>query len=256
MTPPGQTLLLSRPPKALGLFVGVSVGLHVAVVVLGVLLGKFDRSPTRVIDQTPIKASLVRLGKERDQKLLPRIEKAAPPPKEVKAPPQPPTPAPTPPPEAAKVPSPVAKPQPAPTPAPQPGAKTGETTKSSLFDAINKASAKPEELEGAADGDPFGDSATQEGERYYGALRAQVRRSYDVSRTLSEQERLHLRAEVVIRIGRGGNLLDAKLARASGNDLFDSAVLGAVKRAAPYSPPPDHLRSDLEADGILLEFRP
>ena len=255
MSQPVQTLLDARPPKALGVFVGVSVGLHVVVAIVGVMLGNIDRGPARVIDQTPIKASLVRLGKERDQKLLPRIEKAAPPPKEVKAAPKPPEPVPTPPVEKAVVPSPIARPAPAPTP--QPGAKTGETQKKpSLFDAFAKASAKPEELEGAADGDPFGDSATQEGERYYGALRAQVRRSYDVSRTISEQERLHLRAEVVIRIGRSGSLLDATLARASGNDLFDSAVLAAVKRASPFSPPPDHLRQDLEADGILLEFRP
>ncbi len=249
----------SRTPR-LGLFVGVSVGLHVAVAALAVLLGNFDRSPRIVLDQEPIKASLVRLGKERDQRLLPRQQSAPPPPKEVKAPPKPPEPVPVPTPVPAvapvAVPVPGVKPQPAPTP--QAGTKTGDETQKprSLADAFSRASSKPEELEGAEDGDPFGDSAVQEGERYYGALRAQIRRYYDVSQTISDQERLHLRAEVLIRIGRAGELLDAKVAKRSGNELFDSSVLAAARRASPFSPPPDHLRANLDAKGILLEFRP
>ncbi len=255
-----NSLLQPARTPMLGVFIGASVGLHVVVALVAVLLGKFDRSPRIVLDQEPIKASLVRLGKERDQRLLPRQESAPPPPKEVKAPPKPPDPQPAPVPAVAPSPAAVALPgvKPQPQPAPQPGAKTGETQQKprSLADAFNRAASKPEELEGAADGDPFGDSAIQEGERYFGALRAQIRRYYDVSKTIADGERIHLRAEVLIRIGRGGELLDAKLARASGNELFDSAVLAAAKRASPFSPPPDHLRSNLDAKGILLEFRP
>ena len=53
-----------------------------------------------------------------------------------------------------------------------------------------------------------------------------------------------------------GQLDRARLARASGNDLFDSAVLAAVKRAAPFSPPPPHLRDPLQKYGVVLQFRP
>ena len=111
--------------------------------------------------------------------------------------------------------------------------------KKSLFDAFAKSGkqGKAEELEGQADGDPNGDSAKQEGERYFGLLNSVVKRNYDVSNTIDEAERRRLRAEVALRIGPGGELLDVSITKASGNELFDSAVIGAVKKAAPFSAP-------------------
>lgn len=247
-----HSLLHRRPGRVAG-YVVLSLAVHLAFVGAAIIAGMFNRPPPVNLEQEPIKASLVRLGKERDKKLLPRKEELPPPPKEVKAPPNPvAVPAERP---VEKVPVPGIKPEP--QPAKQAGARTGEQKKPSLFDAFSKAAAKPpDELEGAADGDPLGDSAIQEGERYYGALKAQVRRYYDVANTIGEQERLYLRAQVLIRIGRSGDLLEAKLAKSSGNDLFDSAVVGAAKKASPYSPPPDHLRMELQDRGILLEFSP
>ena len=59
-----------------------------------------------------------------------------------------------------------------------------------------------------------------------------------------------------MRLSRSGEVLEARLAKASGNDLFDSAVLAAVKKASPFSPPPDHLRDPLQKTGVTLEFSP
>jgi TonB family protein len=150
------------------------------------------------------------------------------------------------------------KPQPAPKPAPQPGQAQGEDRRKRLFGAFDKLakSSKAEELEGAEDGDPSGDSATAEGERYFGLLSSQVRRHYDVADTIPESERLHLKAQVAVKLGRTGEVLEATLAKASGNPLFDSAVLSAVKKASPFSPPPNHLRNTLQKNGVVLEFRP
>ena len=100
----------------------------------------------------------------------------------------------------------------------------------SAFDRTAKQAEEPEELEGAEDGDPDGDSATQEGERYYGMLSAQIKRNYSLPDTLSEQERLQLKALIRIRIGNAGQLLDAALVKGSENSQFDNAVLAAVKR--------------------------
>lgn len=249
-----QSLLIRRPTR-LGGFVVLSVAGHALVVAAAVVIGLFHSTAPVDLDQKPIKATLVRLGKERDKRLLPRKDEPPPPPREVKSE-TPPTPVePAPPKET--VPIPGVKPEPKPSPAKQAGAKTASPTHS-LFDAFNKVASKtpPEELEGAADGDPDGDSATQEGERYYGALRASVHRNYDVSSTISEQERLYLKAVVLLRIGTRGELLQAKISTPSGNALFDSAVLGAVKKASPFGPPPDHLRDQLQGRGILLEFTP
>lgn len=253
-----QSLFVRRPSRMAG-FVVFSVCAHLflaAALIAAQVFDLFGKGPEIDLQKKPIQASLVRLGKERDKKLLPRKEEPPPPPKKVEAPP---APVPTPPkPEVAAVPIPGVKPK-EPPPSKQAGAKTDEPPrKRSLADAFSSAAAKPteEELEGASDGDPLGDSAIQEGERYFGAIKAQIRRYYDVSDTISEQERMHLRAEVFIRVSARGDVLNAKLARASGNDLFDSAVLAAANKASPFAPPPPHLKSELEAKGILLEFRP
>ena len=255
MQPSASYSLLTRRATPAVPYVLVSIGLHAAVVIAAILWGMFGGSAPMDLDQKPIKASLVRLGKPRDQKLLPRKEELPPPPKQVEGPKPDPV-APKPPEKSAvAVPIPGVKPETKPAPSKQAGEKTGNERRNALFSAFGKASAKPEDLEGAEDGDPFGDSAVQEGERYYGAVTAQVRRYYDVSQTISEQERMFLKAEVFFRVDRRGSLMEVKLSKPSGNTLFDSAVVAAVKKAAPFAPPPEHLRDTLEDEGVILEFK-
>ena len=197
------------------------------------------------LDPKPITASLVRLGKERDEKLLPRKEEAPAPPPEVKAEPAPPAPA--------------AAPTPAPAPAAKASPSAGEkkAEKRSLADIFNKTgkATKAEAPEGSATGDPHGDSAKAEGEQYFALLSAAVRRNYNVANTIPESERLALKALVTLRLGPNGEVLDLSL-KSSGNALFDSAVEGAVKAAAPFGPPPDHLRDSLKRTGVTLKFTP
>jgi TonB family protein len=238
--------LLSAPPLPLGRFLVPSVLVH--AVLLGLVLGygALTARPMLDLDQKPIRATLVRLGTPRDEKLLPRIEELPPPPKE-----QAPPPAPAP----ALLPAPPTAPVAAKTKAP--GQTTGDERQKLLgaFDKMSK-SKRPPETSGAADGDVSGDSAQAEGERYYGQLSAQVKRFYDVSETIPDQERVRLVAQVALFIDSTGQLARFRLAKSSGNDLFDSAVLAAVKRAAPFAPPPDHLRNTLQKYGIVLQFRP
>ena len=251
-----QSLLVPRRSR-LGRFLVLSLVGHGLVLLAVGLYATFFSGPRVRLDQKPIRATLVRLGKPRDEKLLPRKEQPPPPPKEVKAPPAPPPPTEAPKPvEKAVVPVPVEKPQP--RPAPQKGDTAGEDRRKRLFGAFDRTAkkAEEEELEGAEDGDPDGDSATAEGERYYALLSAQVRRNYSVADTIPEAERLYLKAQVQMRLGRTGEVLETRLTSASGNDLFDSAVLAAVKKASPFSPPPDHLRDALQKQGVVLEFRP
>lgn len=250
MNAPAPSLLVDRP-SPLPLFVAGSVVGHGLAVAAWLILGWAFAGPKVDLTQTPIKASLVRLGKPRDEKLLPRKEEEAPPPapkvEEVAVPK--PAAADT----AIKIPTKDAKPEKSADK--KDGAKDA---KKSLFDAFNRTGkqGKPQELEGQADGDPDGDSAKQEGERYFGLLNAVVKRNYDVSNTIDEAERRRLRAEVALRIGPAGELLDVTVTRASGNELFDSAVVGAVKKAAPFSAPPEHLRDSLKKAGVAIVFTP
>ena len=121
------------------------------------------------------------------------------------------------------------------------------------FDKMSKS--KTPDTTGAADGDPNGDSAVAEGEAYYARLRAQITRFYDVSRhhPRVRADPAHRPGGVVI--SPAGQLERARLAKSSGNDLFDSAVMAAVKRAAPFAPPPTHLRDALSKYGVVLQFR-
>lgn len=246
--------LLAPRPSRVGRFLGVSLAGHALVLLAVGLYTTFVEGPRVKLDQKPIRATLVRLGKPRDEKLLPRKEEPPPPPpKKVEAAPTPTPPAPEPAKVAVAIPG--VKPEPAPKPTPQ----KGEDRRNKLFgafDKFSKASKPPEELDGAEDGDPNGDSATAEGERYFGLLSSQVRRHYNVADTIPENERMYLKAQVAMRLNRTGEVIDAKLAKASGNTLFDSAVLAAVKKASPFSPPPDHLRDALQKSGIVLEFSP
>lgn len=246
------TSLLESRPSPLPLYMGVSVVAHVVAIVGALVFSWLTAGPKVDIDQKPIKASLVRLGKPRDEKLLPRKEEELAPPapkvEEVKAP----TPAPAVPDTAIKIPTKDAK-------AEKADKKDGtKDAKKSLFDALNKTGkqGKAEDLEGREDGDVNGDSATQEGERYFGLLSSVVKRNYDVSNTIDEAERRRLKAEVALRIGNAGELLEASITKSSGNDLFDSAVIGAVKKASPFAPPPENLRDSLKKSGVALVFTP
>lgn len=233
-----QSLLAYRPSKVVPFF-ALSVVLHFLAVAV-VLTASWLLAPKIVdLDQKPIRASLVRLGKPRDEKLLPRKEE--------------------PPPEAKKEEVAVPLPVPAPKAVPVPGLapkKPAPTAKQDLFKALNSASrqAAPE-LEGQADGDPDGDAAKAEGERYFGIISAAVRRYYDVSNTIPEAERRTLKAEVAMRVSAGGEASEVRLKKGSGNELFDDAVLSAVKKAAPFSPPPEHLKKVLQG-GVTLAFSP
>lgn len=251
MTARTESLLQPRPTPIVG-FVAISIAAHLVFPVLLTIIGWLISPPKITLDQQPIKASLVRLGKKRDDKLLPRKEEPPPPPPPAEK--TAPAVAPAPPDKAVAIPSKDAKADPKKDAAKEPA----KDTKKSLFDAFNKTGrATPaEELEGDPDGDKDGDSAKQEGERYFGLLSAVVKRNYDVSDTIPEAERRALRATVVIKLGATGELVDVELSKGSGNELFDGAVVGAVKKAAPFGPPPEHLRESLKKNGVALVFSP
>jgi TonB family protein len=242
MHPAVARSLLVGKPLPIRRFLLISVVGHAALFGVLSVASYFQLGPSIDLNQKPINASLVRLGKPRDPKLLPRNTEPPPQEEQKAAPlPQPPRPA---------------EPKHA-VPTPDTSRVDRRKQLLSAFNRTSKTTARNiEEIEGQLDGDPHGDSATQEGERYFALLKAQVQRNYDVSQTIPEEERLHLKAQVIVLIGRTGDVLKVQLARSSGNELFDSSVLSAVKKASPFAPPPDHLRDPLQRKGIALEFRP
>lgn len=244
-------------------------GLLVGGVVAATLLG--DRAPD--LSQQPIQAKLVRLGKPRPDNWLPRKPTAPPVPQTTQT-----APVPTPGAQSAPLPpAPEAKPQPETKPDPVPAkaapTPTGPSTaagapkdakvdqKSKLDDIMKRfqkgAVAGPaEELPGQLDGDPDGDSEDgSEGERYYALLTKRFKENFLVPNTISDQERMYLKATVSVRIEANGSISSWKIVQGSGNAAFDSALEAAVKRSSPVPPPPANLASQLRS-GISLIFKP
>ena len=86
--------------------------------------------------------------------------------------------------------------------------------------------------------------------------RAGGRRGLDAGHQPGAQVVLAELVGSALRRARTGEVLETRLTSTSGNDQFDAAVLAAVKKASPFSPPPDHLRDALQKQGIVLDFRP
>ncbi len=260
MLPAVAQSLFVRKPDPLGPFLIASLLVHAALVGAILALGYLNLPPAIDMNQKPITASLVRLGKPREPNLLPVKEEPVPPPQKIEGAEKPPEPAKTPLPDpVVAVPVPGVKPTPEPTPSQKQNGELSEAQRrKQLFGAFSKTAkqSKNQELEGQPEGSAFGDSAISQGDQYWGLISAQIRRNYDVSQTIPEQERQHLRAQVILFIGRSGDVLRAKLVKGSGNPMFDNAVMAASKKAGPFPPPPDHLRNTLQNNGVRLEFRP
>lgn len=62
-----------------------------------------------------------------------------------------------------------------------------------------------------------------------------------------------LSADVEFSIGADGSLNGVKIAKSSGDSAFDESVLRAIRRAAPFPPPPDRYRSQF-AD-VISSFK-
>src|SRR5713101_8807824 len=114
MLPAVAQSLFVRKPDPLGPFLIASLLVHAALVGAVLALGYLDLPPAIDLNQKPITASLVRLGKPREPNLLPVKEEPLPPPQKIEAAEKPPEPVKTPDP-VVPIPIPGVKPTPEPT---------------------------------------------------------------------------------------------------------------------------------------------
>ena len=228
---------------ALWLFCGLSAVIH--LVALGAWVVVTQASQPQIdLDKAVIKTKLVKLGKKRDERLMPRLVRK-PPPKPAPKKPAPPKPTPKKPP-----PKPAQKPPP-PKPQPQRSAKdilnafkedNGEPDpRPNLSDLIKKA--VPDE-EGHEEGSRFGEELSGKLKASYNdRLIAKIRSHHTAPNTLTDQERIQLKARVFLRIDADGQVHDVRITKSSGNAAFDNSALSAVKRSAPLPPPPLAVRA-------------
>jgi colicin import membrane protein/protein TonB len=231
-----------------------SLAVHVAVA--GAVVLRHDAPPRIDLGQKPIAAKLVRLGEKRPEHYLPRKEPAAaepaPAPQAVPAAalPQPVT-------AAAAAPA-RTKPALAPArPAPaQTRAGTGDALASVLSRVRREKALASEPVYGDPNGDPLGDASEgAEGDLYLALVERALRQSYVLPSTISERDRVSLRATVVLYVDDDGRVLRHAFEQPSGNAAFDAALERAI-RAARLPPPPAELRERYRKEGLGVVYRP
>ena len=208
----------------------------------------FAQKPPIDLSQAIVKTHLVKLGKPRDEKLLPRLPTSAPPPKADKqAPPTPDKPAPL-------------------KPAEQPTEKKpsaadilskfeSEQARPDINELIDKRIGAPTD-EGQEDGDKLGTELTGALQASYGArLVAVLQRAQQISATITDEERVRLKAQLNLQIDAEGNVVKAWVDPSSGNAVYDNDVVAAAKRASPLPAPPLQLREQF-ASGVAFNICP
>ncbi len=236
----------ARQARNLWLTIGVSTALHLFFVA-GYAFWPGAKKPTIDLDQAVVKARLVKLGKPRDEKMLPRIPTAPPPtPVEKKA-------------------------APTITPPTAPDKETIEPEKKSASDILNKfknENVKPKDLndlikdkigEQDDEGQEFGDKegTALDGEitdSYFARVTARIQTQMEVSSVLTDEERVRLKAVLCLKIGDSGDVTDITV-KTSGSAVFDSDVTAAARKASPVPAPPPPAR-DRSAEGVCFNFCP
>jgi TonB family protein len=115
--------------------------------------------------------------------------------------------------------------------------------------------AKDEEREGSENGVDEGTALIAEkGNEYMTKVYSAVKGQYSVPEIITERERMFLNATVVITLNARGQIKDLTFEKRSGNQVFDSAIEAAIRRAAPFPPPPPELAGKYASEGIGIDF--
>lgn len=239
--------------RGFGWAVGLSLAVHLGGV--GAVVYAQSRKPARPQLQDAIPVQLVRLGKPRDPKLLPRKVQPAPPgPKDAPAPPKP-TPEPTKGPNVALE-------------GKKPERRTKETARE-LSDAAKKllqagsdkkldeALKRIEEPEGSPFGAPEGTTTDPQGliDPYTQEVQRRLQAQYRIPKTIPAAQRPFLEAEVILYINRDGSVRRFEFVKRHPNEQFIGA-LEALLRTITFPPPPAERAAELANEGLAIRFRP
>lgn len=235
-----------------GLFAAFVIGSLVLHVGGAVALGAWQNRPRRRVDlASAIPVQLVKLGKPRDAKLLPRKTAPAvapPPPSDGVA--------------LDKGKKDDDKPK-KPTP-PRRAADEKEATLSKAAERLLAAEALDsaldklgDEAEGSPDGDPMGTTtdSTNAAAGYYRDVVKALQANYKVPTVIPASQRQFLKARVVLFIERNGRVRDFQFVESHPNKVFMSALERLLKSIV-LPPPPAAQAGQVKDTGIEIIFRP
>lgn len=255
-------------------FLGCSVGsLILHILVLAVFGSGLWFTESHKIEFEVVQAKLVKLGEERDKKLLPRITQPKPAPKSEKKDER------TEPKKAEKT-EPKPKPdgkanslKPKEEPKPAEKKKAEEPPKeekkkpSSLDELLAgdvmekiKRDARAEETkEGAKDGVDDGDvtdpALALKANMYARLISKRIKENWNIPSIISADERKKLMTKIYFKITFSGEVYDIKIQSSSGNSVYDSSVIEAVKKTGKLPLPDDkNLKKLVLKEGFECPF--
>lgn len=86
---------------------------------------------------------------------------------------------------------------------------------------------------------------------YFSSLKAHLNQHWSIPQWLEESK---LRAQAMVILDGTGYVVDKKILKSSGNDIFDGHVLAAIEKSSPFPEPPARLKDILKMRGIVLNF--
>ena len=255
-------------------FLGCSVGSLVLHILVLIFFGSgLWFAESHKIEFESVQAKLVKLGEERDKKLLPRITQPKPAPKsekkdekteakkeekaETKTKPD------------GKANSLKPKDEPKAAEKKKPGEKPKEEKKkpSSLDELLAgdvmekiKRDARAEEIkEGAKDGVEDGDvtdpALALKANMYARYVSREIKKNWSIPSIISAEERKNLMTKIYFKITFSGEVYDIKIKSSSGNSVYDSSVIEAVKKTGKLQLPDDkNLKKLVLKEGFECPF--
>ena len=255
-------------------FLGCSVGslvLHILVLIFFASGLWFAES--HKIEFDIVQAKLVKLGEERDKKLLPRITQPKPAPKsekkdekqetrkEEKA-------------EAKKKPegkenslkpkeekkqAEKVKKNETPKEEKKKPSSLDELLKGDVMEKIKRDARAEESKEGAKDGVEDGDvtdpALAMKANMYARQVSKKIKENWNIPSIISADERKNLMTRIYFKITYSGELYDIKIRSSSGNSVYDSSVIEAVKKTVRLPLPDDkNLKKLVLKEGFECPF--
>ena len=234
----------SQNSSAFMVMVGLSIFLHGSAVA-GLALLKEDTKP-RIDLSRAIPVQLVKLGKKRDPKLLPRMVRNAPPPKAEGIALD----------TGKKKPTPKKKPQKSPPKAEKISDAARRMLESNALDnALDKFS--NEEPEGDPDGDIDGTTtdSTHAAAGYHRDIVKTLKAKYRVPTVIPPSQRQFLKARVVLFIEANGRISQFEFIERHPNKVFMRA-LDSLLKTVQLPSPPRRQAAAYRRDGVEIIFRP
>ncbi len=88
-------------------------------------------------------------------------------------------------------------------------------------------------------------------DKYLAEMQARINANFEIPQWLADA---NLSAIVVITIDQRGYVTRKTMTKSSGNNVFDTIVMGTIEKSSPMPPPPDRLRGRLATSGIPVKF--